>query len=107
MRRVIGSATLISAAAGFGGGFISQAFFSPQAAQAQLPGPPGERPNKRPAATEVDAQRFVLVDSAGNVAGEMRMNEHEPEIILYGKDGRIAWRATTHQSGFQPLNLSR
>ena len=73
-------------------------------AQLVVPSEPPDRPHKRPAATEVDAQRFVLVDPAGKVNGEIRMNDDEPEIILYGKDGRVAWKATIHQRGYQLLD---
>jgi hypothetical protein len=104
MRALVSSATLVSVAAGFAGGFVSQLFFSPRAALAQLVIPPPNRPNKRPAATEVDAQRFVLVDPSGNVTGEIKMTDEQPEIVLYDKEGRPAWRATTHQQGFQLLN---
>jgi hypothetical protein len=96
--------TFLSIAAGFAGGFVSQAFFSPQPAWAQLEIPPPMRPHKRPAATEVDAQRFVLVDSFGNVKGEIKMHDEQPEIVLYDKEGKPAWRATTNQRGFQLLD---
>jgi hypothetical protein len=104
MRALVSSATLVSVTAGFAGGFASQLFFSPRAGLAQLVIPPPNRPNKRPAATEVDAQRFVLVDPSGNVTGEIKMTHEQPEIVLYDKEGRPAWRATTHQQGFQLLN---
>lgn len=104
MPSLISRPTLLSIAAGFAGGFLSQALFSPQSALAQLVVPPQLRPQKRPPATEVDAQRFALVDSAGNVNAEIKLADSEPEIILYDKEGRPAWRATTHQRGYQLLN---
>ena len=88
--------TLLSAVTGFAGGYA-----------AQLDIPPNQRPHRRSAATEVDAQRFVLVDSTGLVTGEIKMNEGEPEIILYDKQGQIAWRATTHQHGLRPVVARR
>jgi hypothetical protein len=104
MRATFPSVTFASIAAGFVGGFVSQAFFSPPPLLAQLLMPPPMRPDKRPAATEVDAQRFVLVDSSGIVNGEIKMNNEQPEIVLYDKAGRPAWRATTNQRGFQLLD---
>jgi hypothetical protein len=103
MPSLISKPTLLSVAAGFLGGALSEALISPQLLMAQFE-PPSMRPHKRPAATEVDAQRFVLVDSTGLVTAEMKMSDDEPEIVLYDKAGRIAWRATTHQRGFQPLS---
>lgn len=98
MPSLISKPTLLSVAAGFLGGALLMAQFEP---------PSSIRPHKRPAATEVDAQRFVLVDSTGLVTAEMKMEDGEPEIVLYDKAGRIAWRATTHQSGVQPLSARR
>lgn len=104
MPNLISKATLLSLGAGFLGGALSAMLLSPQSLMAQFePLPPG-RLHKRPAATEVDAQRFVLVDSTGVVTAEIKMNDDEPEIVLYNKKGQIAWRATTHQSGLQPLS---
>lgn len=104
MHRFLSSGTLLSIAAGLCGGFAAQVLLSPAPLLAELL-PPAMRPHKRPAATEVDAQHFVLVDSSGLVTAEIKLNEGEPEIVLYDKDGRVAWRATTHQHGFQPLLL--
>lgn len=104
MPSLISKSTLLSVAAGFLGGALSAGLFSPQLLMAQLEPPPSTRPHKRPAATEVDAQRFVLVDSTGLVNAEIKLVDGEPEIVLYDKSGRIAWRATTHQSGLQPLS---
>lgn len=103
MRSPISKPTLLSIAAGFLGGALSGVFLSPQLLMAQFDPPSSSRPHKRSAATEVDAQHFVLVDSTGLVTAEIKMSDGEPEIVLYDKAGRIAWRATTHQSGIQPL----
>jgi hypothetical protein len=106
MSSPISKPTLLSVSAGFLGGALAGVLLSPQLLMAQFEPPPSVRPHKRPAATEVDAQRLVLVDPTGLVTAEMKMEDGEPEIILYDKSGRIAWRATTHQSGFQPLSAN-
>jgi hypothetical protein len=103
MPAFVSPVTLLSVAAGLVGGFLSQALLSPGLLMAQFQTPPSIRPHNRPAATEVDAQRFVLVDPSGVVNGEIKIDDGEPEIVLYDKKGHIAWRATTHQSGLQPL----
>ncbi len=82
---------------------MSQALLSPTLLKAQALRPQPDRPHKRDAATEVEAQRFVLVDASGLVQGEFKLEDGEPEIVLYDKDGKAVWRATTHQRGLQPV----
>jgi hypothetical protein len=93
---------MLSIAAGFLGGLLSQQLLSVGVAHAQMVIPAPSRPGKRPATTEVDAQRFVLVDSSGTVQGEFRMRGEKPEIVLYDKDGRVGWSATPNH-GIRPV----
>lgn len=107
MKRILSGTALLSAVAGFAGGFVAQEFVSPVRAygQAIVPGP--SRPEWRPAATELDAQRFVLVDATGRVNAEIKMKDGEPEIVLYDKDGRVGWRAVPNAFGIHPVEVSK
>ena len=78
--------------AGFVGGSASQRIFQA----------PGVNAQAQTSVQEVRASKFSLVDSAGKVQGEFRLNRGKPEIALYDEDGKIAWRATTNR-GLQPL----
>jgi hypothetical protein len=61
------------------------------------PPPPAiRRPGKQPAPGVVAAQRFLLVDPAGNVFGVIGMNHDRPEIDLYDSNGNVVWRAPGH-----------
>jgi len=103
MKTLFSRSALLSTIAAFAGGFAAQALLSPAPAYSQLVIPSPSRPQQRPAATEVDAQHFVLVDDAGHVNAEIRMNNGEPEIVLYDKYGRVGWRATPHAIGIHPV----
>jgi len=107
MKNLLSGTAVLSTAAAFAGGFAAQALLSPAPAYSQLVIPPPSRPQPRPAATEVDAQRFVLVDAAGHVNAEIKMNNGEPEIVLYDKEGRVGWRATPHAMGIHPVTVNR
>ena len=99
MHELVKRTTVLSALAGFiGGGLAHWLLLSPAPAYGQLLIPPPSRPSQRQAATEVDAQHFVLVDSAGKIQAEIRLVNDQPQIILYKRDGRIGWKATP-QSG--------
>lgn len=107
MRNWCASTALLSVLAGFAGAFLAQWFVSPTPAYGQLLIPPPSRPERRPAATEVDAQRFVLVDAAGTVMAEIKMNNGLPEIVLYDKEGRVGWKATPNRSGIRPVVVNQ
>lgn len=107
MKRWFASTTLLSVLAGFAGAFLSQWLLSPTPAYSQLVIPSPSRPEKRPAATEVDAQRFVLVDARGTVMAEIKINDGQPEIVLYDKQGRVGWKATPNPSGIRPIAMGR
>jgi hypothetical protein len=107
MKRWLGSTALCSVLAGFAGAFLSQWLLSPTPAYSQLVIPPPSRPDKRAPATEVDAQRFVLVDAKGTVMAEIKMDDGRPAIVLYDKDGRVGWKATPNPSGIRPISVNR
>ncbi len=107
MKYLLRGTALLSTLAAFAGGFAAQVLLSPAPAFSQLIIPPPSRPQPRPVATEVDAQHFVLVDSTGRVNAEIRMNNGEPEIVLYDKDGRVGWRARPNAMGIHPVAVSR
>jgi len=46
----------------------------------------------------MQAQQFVLVDPNGRTRGEFKMDGAQPEIVLYDRDGSVAWKVTA-QSG--------
>lgn len=106
---MVRSTALISSVAGFLGGAISQWLVSPHPAYGQLYAvPEPSRPPNRPAATEVDAQSFVLVDSSGKVQAEIKLDDDGPEIVLYDKKGRVGWKATPRSgAGIHPVYESR
>jgi hypothetical protein len=107
MKRWFGSTVLCSIRAGFAGAFLSHWLLSPTPAYGQLVVPPPSRPGARPAATEGDAQRFVLVDARGTVMAEIKMDDGRPEIVLYDKDGRVGWKATPNPSGIRPITIGQ
>jgi len=107
MKVLLGPTTFFSVLAGFVGGLVFQWLLSATPAYSQLLIPPPSRPEKRPAATEVDAQRFVLVDSTGRVNAEIKMNNGQPEIVLYDKTGRVGWKATPNSSGIRPIAVGQ
>lgn len=107
MRRIFHSTALLSSVAGFFGGAVFDWAVSPRVAHAQIYSQTPSRPQNRPAATEVDAQNFVLVDSNGKVQAEIKMEDDEPEIILYDKKGRVGWIATPKSgAGIHPVNAN-
>jgi hypothetical protein len=107
MKKFLSRTALLSAVAGFAGGFVAQEVVSPVPAYSQLIVPAPSRPEQRPAATEVDAQRFVLVDSTGRVNAEIKMKDGAPEFVLYDKDGRVGWRAVPNAFGIHPVEGNR
>lgn len=107
MKRCFASTTLLSVLAGFAGALLWQGLLSPKPAYSQLVIPVPSRPGNRPTATEVDAQRFVLVDASGSVMAEIKINDRQPEIVLYDKDGRVGWKATPNASGLRPISTHR
>lgn len=86
------SPVMLATAAGFLGGVLSQFMFQalPLGAQVQIP------------AHELRATRFALVDRAGKIWGEFKVNDGKPEIALYDEDGRVAWKATNSRE-LRPL----
>ena len=98
----ITATTFCAIAAGFAGGAASQAIFSPPAASAQTARivPPGTSENTAP--RELSAERFVMTDTSGRVRGELKIENGNPEIILYGSDGKAIWKAPS-ASGFRLL----
>ena len=99
MKTVLRSTALISSLVGFVAGAAFDWLAAPRVAHAQLYAPPPSRPANRPAATEVDAQKFVLVDSSGKVQAEIKMEDDEPQIVLYDRKGRVGWVATPRSGG--------
>ncbi len=75
--------TLLAVAAGFVGGVASQFLLPTPLVHAQVESPP-----------RMVAQRFVLVDPKGVTRGEFKIEGDQPQIILYNRDGSVAWKAT-------------
>ena len=88
MKKVFSPVVILCAvSAGFLGGVASQWWRPMQTVSAQLQAP-----------RQMQAQRFVLVDPNGRTRGEFRMEGAQPEIVLYDRDGSVAWKVTA-QSG--------
>lgn len=99
MKRTLTPATvLLGAAAGFVGGVASQWVFPMQNVHAQV------RPPHR-----MVSQQFVLVDSKGAKRGEFKVDGEQPQIILYNRDGSVAWKATPDsvKPHVSPMNNNR
>jgi hypothetical protein len=74
---------LCALSAGFIGGTISAWSRPMQTVSAQVQAP-----------RQIQAQRFVLLDSTGRTRGEFKMDGNQPEIVLYDRDGTTAWKVT-------------
>jgi len=84
MRKAFSPAmTVLAVAAGFVGGVASQWLLPARLVHAQVQSP-----------HRMVAQRFVLVDPKGVTKGEFKVDGDQPQIILYNKDGSVAWKAT-------------
>ena len=94
MKRLL-TTTLCAAAAGFVGGIASQATLSPQVVHAQTAHPVQPPAPERSAANQLTSQRFTMVDPQGHVRGEIKLENGNPEIVLYAADGQVAWKAPT------------
>src|ERR1700727_539587 len=46
-------------------------------------------------AKTVEAQAFLLKDSAGTVMGRMTVSEGQPVLELYGQSGEVTWSTST------------
>ncbi|HSU31862.1 MAG TPA: hypothetical protein VLJ11_11560 [Bryobacteraceae bacterium] len=88
MRKAFSPVVILCAvSAGFVGGVASQWWRPMQTVSAQIQAP-----------RQMQAQRFVLVDPNGRTRGEFKMEGTQPEIVLYDRDGSVAWKVTA-QSG--------
>lgn len=85
----------LSLAAGFLGGFLSH-YSLLRSVHAQAP---------IPAATEIKAQRFVLVNEMGAPAGLFGFDETgNPNVILLDKTGKVIW-STDGKAKAKPLTI--
>lgn len=98
------AALVCAVGAGFLGGAISRNILPVASVQAQMIVPPPQHPDNRPGPHGVVAQRFVLVDAAGTVYGEFKLNGDKPEIDLYDKNGRVLWKTNVNQ-GIRPVGI--
>lgn len=89
---------LLAVAGGFIGGVASQWVFPIQNVHAQV------QPPRR-----MVSQQFVLVDSKGAMRGEFKVDGEQPQIILYNRDGSVAWKATPDsvKPHVTPMNNNR
>jgi hypothetical protein len=86
----------LSLAAGLLGGFLSH-YSVLRSVHAQAP---------IPAATEIKAQRFVLVNATGAPAGVFGFDETgNPNVVLFDKTGKVIWSADGRAKA-KPLTIN-
>jgi len=86
----------MSLAAGLLGGFLSH-YIALRSVHAQAP---------IPAATEIKAQRFLLVNETGAPAGVFGFDDTgNPNVVLFDKTGKVIWSADGRAKA-KPLTIN-